>query len=330
MHWHLGVLTSTFSLSSKESCSPCPAVGGRLLRPDRTCAVTTNLQIGGERQSYGTTAGARRAVDRDGARAVNGRRPAPNIHRKKLPMKRSLCIALAALNLSACGGEPLPGESELSSGETAALTAAGSDGTSLADPGIDSAIAPTRVSAPPPLCILPPRLFIPITLTFDDVTSGTIVDSVYSCRGATMSAYPCTNCVGPHVYANLDTSTGSNDVSIFAPPAAPMFNARYGAIKISFTTAPLPRKVSISAIATLAAEWVEPVVARPFIEAFDAKGKLLAKTLYPAFGAPGWGTWQTLTVSSLEACISSVVISSQSPGPTAAVYGSFDNLTFAP
>ncbi|HYP89119.1 MAG TPA: hypothetical protein VEQ59_13225, partial [Polyangiaceae bacterium] len=103
-----------------------------------------------------------------------------------------------------------------------------------------------------------------------------------------------------------------------------IFDARYGALEASFSQS--KSTVSIDAQAVVFPEQLSTPVARPFIEAYDAAGNLLTRTHYPAYGSAGFGSWQTLTVSASG--IRRVRFSSQAPGTSTPVYGSFDNLQF--
>jgi hypothetical protein len=156
------------------------------------------------------------------------------------------------------------------------------------------------------------------------VAAGTMVDTLYTSRGVTFSCVSCSS--GGHAYA-LAAAVGNNAVSLFAPPSAAAFDARYGAVKAAFASP--PSSVSIQATAVPTVEYTMNPIAKPFLEAFDASDNLIAKVYYqPNYGDANYGTPQTLTVSSNSASIAYVLFSSQAPGSGTPVYGLFDNLRF--
>jgi hypothetical protein len=155
------------------------------------------------------------------------------------------------------------------------------------------------------------------------VAGGTMVDTLYTSQGVTFS---CVSCTGGHAYA-LAAAVGNNAVSLFAPPSAAAFDARYGAVKAAFSSP--PSSVSIQATAVPTAEYTMNPIAKPFLEAFDASDNLIAKVYYlPNYGDANYGTPQTLTVASSTSSIAYVLFSSQAPGSGTPVYGVFDNLRF--
>jgi len=69
--------------------------------------------------------------------------------------------------------------------------------------------------------------------------------------------------------------------------------------------------------------------ARPWFEAYDATGALVAPTVYyPSYGTTGFGQWQTLRIDDPKASIKYVRFSSQHFTSSPSVYGEFDNLSF--
>jgi hypothetical protein len=221
-------------------------------------------------------------------------------------MKRSM-VALAALSLSltvaACEGpEEAPDPTTTESGALSSL---------LVNPPIKQPLPSS------------------VTIDFDNspggaVAPGAIVDSTYASAGVTFS---CVACTSGHAFA-LPAAVGGNAVSLFAPPSVPFFDARYGAVRATFAT---PRRwVSIEATAVLPPEWLTTPVAKPWLEAFDANNNLIGSVQYYPFsyGDVGWGTAQTITVTSQSANIAYVQFSSQAPGSGTPVYGQFDNLRF--
>jgi hypothetical protein len=222
-------------------------------------------------------------------------------------MKRSM-VALALLSLSltvaACEGPPEE--------ETTATTTESS--------ALSSALVGQPIKQPLPSSV---------TIDFDNspggaVASGSIVDSTYASAGVT---FTCVSCMSGHAYA-LQAATGGNAVSLFAPPSVPVFDARYGAVRATFST---PRRwVSIEATPVLPPEWTVTPAAKPWLEAFDASNNLIGSVQYYPFGYNdvGWGTAQTLTVTSTSSNIAYVQFSSQPPNSGTPVYGQFDNLRF--
>lgn len=173
-------------------------------------------------------------------------------------------------------------------------------------------------------------IVIPRTVLVDfDQVNGTAVpnnsavDTTYGASGVTLS---CIVCASGHAYARA-LGSGTQGVSLVDPQSSilPFFDARDGAVTATFTT---PRNwVSIDAAPVLPPEYLGTPTNLPWIEAYDVNGTKLGETLYPlAYNQAGYGSMQTLTVSSPNA-IKTVRFSSQhSSGP--AVYGMFDNLRF--
>ena len=224
-------------------------------------------------------------------------------------MKRSLLLALPLLFSVACA---MPAEEDDAS--VARLQAAGS----LGGPG----------SFPTGPCPFGPNVAPATnnrTISFDDVASGTIVDSAYACYGV---QFTCVMCSSGHAFA-LNDGFSNNAVSLFAS-GLPEYDARSGAVKAAFTSildgSPRTRTTaSVSARPVVFSEATTTPTAQPFLEAFDAGGTLLQKVLYPiAYGSAGWGSWQTLTIQRPQADIAYVYFSSQYTGNTP-VYGEFDN-----
>jgi hypothetical protein len=168
-----------------------------------------------------------------------------------------------------------------------------------------------------------------VSVDFDEVggtaiAADSVVDTTYGAYGVT---FGCVVCASGHAYARA-LGTGTQGVSLVARQASvlPFFDARDGAVTATFNS---PRSwVSIDAAPVLPPEYLGTPTNMPWIEAFDANGNYLSETLYSiAYGQPGYGNPQTLTVSASSAVIKSVRFSSRhSSGP--AVYGTFDNLRF--
>ncbi len=206
-------------------------------------------------------------------------------------MRNLLLIACIALPLSACAGAV--DENESGNGTTA-------------EQKDDLTI------------ILPDGL-----LDFDEVNgtpipNNSIVDTTYSASNHVTFAVP-----NGHAYARL-ISSGNQGVS---PITVAFFDERDGTVTATFDT---PRTwVSIDAAAVLPFEYKPPVTNRPWLRAYDANGNLVGEKFYPiAYGQPGYGTMQTLTVTTAPwAQIASVRFSSEHISG-APVYGEFDNLRY--
>lgn len=219
-------------------------------------------------------------------------------------MKRLLLLAFTALPLIACGGSI--DEAEESASTSAELTLPATDRLVDFDQVLTSPAFPSFGSTP--------------------VAAGSIVDTRYTAGyGVTFS---CVSCTSGHAFAR-PISSGSNGVSLIDPASSflPFFDARNGAVKAEFAT---PRSwVSIDARPVLAPEFAGTPVGMPWLEAYDSNGNFLSKMLYPiTFGQTGWGSVQTLTVSSTTAAIKFVRFSSRAVAGTPPVYGEFDNLRF--
>jgi hypothetical protein len=156
----------------------------------------------------------------------------------------------------------------------------------------------------------------PITIFFGE---NDVMDGAYANLGVNFS---CVVCTSGHTYAR--NQGGSMGVSLFAYPTAwpygGAFDARSGAIEATFDT---PRSwVSIEATAIQALEGLGVPTAKPWIEAYDANGALVARTYHT--GTPG--ARENLVVNG---SIKRVRFSSQYKGTgVPAMYGAFDNLRF--
>jgi len=215
-------------------------------------------------------------------------------------MRNLLLIACAALPLVACGAAVEPSED----------TASSSDAL-VQDQWVDfdqvwkAPMFPSLGSTP--------------------VANGSVVDTAYTGYGVTFS---CVACTSGHAYARL-LNNGTNGVSLIDPQSSflPYFDSRFGAVTATFNTG--RSWVSIDAAPVLPPEYVGTPVGMPWLEAYDANGNFITKTLYSiAYGQPGYGNAQTLTVSSASASIKTVRFSSRFVNGTPPVYGTFDNLRF--
>ena len=179
-----------------------------------------------------------------------------------------------------------------------------------------------------------------VDIGFDDVPSGTLVDATYGGSGVLLSSVASQS---GHAYASNWVNT--NTVTLWNPATggtmSSTFAAEEGAVKAVFAT-PV-KKVSIDALGVEAVEFLGNdaiLKRRPFLEAFNASGNMVAQIYYANWygdGKAGWGTWQTLTVERPSADIAYVLFSSiaNPPGQRGRVngqgiYGVFDNLQTYP
>lgn len=175
---------------------------------------------------------------------------------------------------------------------------------------------------------------------FDDVPSGSLVDGNYSRNGILLSSV-----VSQSGHAYVASWQNNNTVSLWNPATMGVFSSTFaaeeGAVKAVFATP--QKKVSIDALGVEAIEFLgtdASLQRRPFLEAFDANSKLLAKAYYANWygdGKTGWGKWQTLTIERPQGDIAYVLFSSIANPPgqrgrvhAQAIYGVFDNLRTYP
>ena len=170
----------------------------------------------------------------------------------------------------------------------------------------------------------------PVHIDFDSdpsavaIANGAIVDSTYAAFGV---AFTCVSCSSGHAYARAPGGRTNNGVSLFPSPYYSAYDARYGAVRADFASA--RSFVTIDARSVLPPEYAGTPVARPWLEAYDAAGTMIANAYYPPHGDPAFGTWQTLRVDAPAGkAISYVRFSSQNFSTSPAVYAQFDNLTF--
>ena len=161
------------------------------------------------------------------------------------------------------------------------------------------------------------------TLNFDGLADGTVL-------GTRFPGITFTQALGGDVYARTSTAarSPSNVASVFQT-GIPMYGAYYGAVDAEFAT--LQRSVSIDAAAARPPEGLGTPLNRPFLQAFDANGALLATVYFQGTlpDAGGVSAYEPLTYVSPTANIKKVRFSTQQTqgGPT--VYGYFDNLGYS-
>lgn len=179
----------------------------------------------------------------------------------------------------------------------------------------------------------PPNPWRTVTLTFDDVASGTAVDTTYASAGVTFASvtYPPRTWSAyaremPSGAANAPS--GKNVLSLIeTTPAFPWFDARYGAVEASFSQ--LQQSITIWAYAVDAPEGSGSADNRPFMEAYDSAGTYLGKvkTQLGIHDANFLNHWHPLSFSSASRNIARIRLSSQANG-LPWVYTAFDNLSF--
>lgn len=202
-----------------------------------------------------------------------------------------------------------------------------------------------------PTTFVPVIITPPVTITFNDVASGTVVNSHYTNLGVTFSVVvggPSGQPVAStqNVYATADpsapapTSTscmslwftcpGGNFVTLNPPPQVAWFGGASGAVKATFAS---PKSwVSITARPSLlpGLPIIQPTN-EPYLVANDASGNYLGQALYPyASTDPRWGTFQTLLFQAPAGkSIGSVLLSvQQQGGSSSVVVAEFDDLSF--
>ncbi|HEY5147080.1 MAG TPA: hypothetical protein VII82_09950 [Polyangiaceae bacterium] len=186
---------------------------------------------------------------------------------------------------------------------------------------------------------------LPTLIAFDNVPSGTVVDSTYGpaalfsvvTGGPNGAPVPVP---GAHVYASVDASIviapctfpscpspGGNLVTLNPPGKIPWFEGADGGIKVTFNA---PKAwVSVSVRASGLPGVMGTLTNEPYLIAYGANG-YLGEVLYPlASTDPNFGTFQKITFppSGPAQAITSVILSTQQrSGPHVAA--EFDNLSF--
>lgn len=178
------------------------------------------------------------------------------------------------------------------------------------------------------------------TINFDDVSSGTVIDSQYASQQVTFSALPGKLYANDgHVYARSDgyARSGPNSIGLSNTPFA-YVNDTYGYIDVHFNQ--LQGTVSVDVAAIVVSEIATAGTLPPYMMAYGArdpatgKNPLLASVYYPSSLIPGLstgtpGAWQTLTITRPTNDIQFVILSAPKVYPASPnAYGEFDNLRF--
>src|SRR6478672_7199015 len=114
------------------------------------------------------------------------------------------------------------------------------------------------------------------TINFDNLTDGTVIDSLFSGSGVTFS-----NAIGGSVYAQDAggfAPSGSNVVSVLNGGLDSFFDGQSGAVKATFST--LQSTVSIDARAVGPVEFLGTLQNRPYLQAYDINGNFLQQINY--------------------------------------------------
>ncbi len=167
-----------------------------------------------------------------------------------------------------------------------------------------------------------------VTINFDTVADGTAIDTAYSSLGVTFN----NPLGGASIYARSSSLAQSlpNVVSVFST-GFPEFDARYGAVEATFSSA--QSFVSIDAAIIRVPVGLGTPTNFPKLEVYNTSGGFITAvnwnfTLGPQPPAGGGTDYQTLAYSSASANIGKVRVLSGQPGGNPSNFGRFDNLKF--
>lgn len=193
----------------------------------------------------------------------------------------------------------------------------------------------------PPIIIspMPPATFyLPVTITFDNVASGTVVDTAYKTQGVTFASllgrYSSNRTRAPAFAMEMQIATaesGKNVLSISNQGSISglYFNDSMGAVEATFSQ--LQQSASVWTFVAHAYETIDSSLGdnRPYIEAFDANGVEIGTNLTQLgpHDANFFGHWHPLSFSSPSRNIKSIRLSAQGVG-SPMVLCTFDTLTF--
>ena len=185
-----------------------------------------------------------------------------------------------------------------------------------------------RILAGLGICFLLAMPVMAGTINFDDVPSGTLINTYY--EGVIFSFDPCTgneSCwsgIGTGVYATelFGNNVLSTDQSGWFPYNVDL---RVGAFQADFLTS--QQTVSIDARTMLPPEYLGSVINAPFMTAFFTDGT--SQTVYYPQYLLTSETWQTLSITAeMGLGIDYIRLSSMYQGGVT-VWGIFDNLYFS-
>lgn len=189
-------------------------------------------------------------------------------------------------------------------------------------------MGPPNIPRPPPSW-----LWNATVITFDDVPDGTVIDTHYQSKGVTFATVTNSKHRPPTwqsepAYARQTPNAESrpNVVSVEKTGGA-AFDARSGGVQAKFAAPQLYVSIDAQAVPTI--EFVTAPTNKPFIQGFDALGKVLYTAFYlPNYGDSAYGAWQSLIITSSAANIVRVVFSCQHLNEPD-VFGLFDRRIFA-
>ena len=126
----------------------------------------------------------------------------------------------------------------------------------------------------------PPNFRRTVMIDFENVASGTAVDTVYSAQSVSFASVTTNPPKRWSAYAmamNLGAAqSGKNVLTLTNATGLPLFDARYGAVEATFSQ--LQQSVSVWAYALDSPECLGGNYDnRPFMEAYDANGTYLGK-----------------------------------------------------
>lgn len=220
------------------------------------------------------------------------------------------------------------------------------DRTAAATPPIPTAtIATSTVRVPVVTVPTTVPLILPVTVTFDNVQSGTVIDTAYAGLtfvAATQNAQG--NIVpipGGHIYAVNDPTApraacaapgilcnpvGGNVATMNPPSQLPWIQGAQGGIQVKFATG--KSWVSVMARPSHLPEALGTGTNEPYLVAYGPSG-YLGEAVYPLPSTNAqWGTFQTLTYNAPAGqAISFVILSTQQRGGPP-VLAEFDNLSY--
>lgn len=180
----------------------------------------------------------------------------------------------------------------------------------------------------------PPKMWRTVVIDFENVASGTAVDTSYANQGVTFASLTTNPAKRWSAYAMSmpigSAQSGKNVLTLTnVTPGLPLFDARYGAVEATFSQ--LQQAVSVWAYALDSPECLSNTHDnRPFMEAYDANGAYLgkARTSVGPLDANFFGHWYPITFSSATRNIKTIRLSSQAQG-CPWVYTAFDTLTYS-
>jgi hypothetical protein len=168
---------------------------------------------------------------------------------------------------------------------------------------------------------------VPLTINFDDVADGTVIDTHYP--GLTFA-----NPIGGSVFARngFGFAPSAPNVVALSATGLPIFDASQGAVDVTFSAPQIG--VSIDARPVGPVEFLGILLNRPFLEAYSGStpATFLGRVLYTGTLPTGCcfevGPTETLTFNSPTANIARVRFSSQQSQSSLHTWGLFDNLRF--